>query len=190
MTDLNPSRVKEVLRQQLRESRVRYHQSVKAEDVAAALLAQVLALDIIQSTDVIAGYAPMGSEIDDFPLLTYFYECGHVIALPVISDDHGVLSFASWTPGDALVSGPYGTRCPPVNNATFVIPTCLFVPLLGVDSAKYRLGQGGGYYDRTIAALRHQNPAIKTIGLAYPCQYIPEIPIEPHDQKLDFVVFS
>lgn len=190
MTDLDQAKAKKVLREQLRECRAHYHQSVKQKDVASVLLTKVLTLNIIQPTDIIAGYAPTGSEIDDFSLLTYFFECGHVIGLPVISDDQGPLSFVSWTPESILVSGPYGTRVPSMDNPIFIIPTCLFIPLLGVDSEKYRLGQGGGYYDRTITALRHQNPAIKTIGLAYPCQYINEIPTESHDQQLDFVVFA
>jgi 5-formyltetrahydrofolate cyclo-ligase len=131
---------------------------------------------------IIGGYWPLGSEIDSRPLLTSLANSGIRCALPVVTGPDRPLIFRQWRPGDELVPGQEGG---PIPNAAApeLSPDLLLVPLLAFDNKGYRLGQGGGYYDRTLATLR-----VLAIGLAYVGQEIDEVPHEAHDVRLDWIV--
>ncbi|MBM3508137.1 MAG: 5-formyltetrahydrofolate cyclo-ligase [Alphaproteobacteria bacterium] len=135
---------------------------------------------------VIAGYWPMRNELDVVPLLTALQKKGHRIVLPVVEGPDSVLAFRLWKPGVAMQTGANGTMHPPAAAGT-ATPTVMLVPLLAYDAIGQRLGAGGGHYDRTIAALRAAGPLL-VIGLAFSSQRVDALPIEPHDQKLDWVV--
>src|SRR4051794_2444392 len=100
---------------------------------------------------VVAGFWPMGREIDIRPLLLARAERGHPLALPVTPRRGQPLRFRRWRPGEALAPAPMGTRQPAAGDD--VRPDWLLVPLLAFDRAGRRLGYGGGYYDRTLALL-------------------------------------
>lgn len=110
---------------------------------------------------------------------------GHPLCLPVVTDKVGALVFRAWAPGEALVEGVFDTRVPPPDRPV-VEPTVLLVPLLAFDRAGYRLGYGGGYYDRTLAALAQNQPT--SIGLAFAAQEVDTLPHEAHDRRLDWVI--
>ena len=130
---------------------------------------------------VVAGFWPMGSEIDIRPLLQALAARGHALALPVTPRRGQPLAFHRWGWGDPLVAGPFGTRQPA--SAEAVQPDLLLVPLLAFDRAGRRLGYGGGYYDRTLAAL----PDATALGVAYAAQEMPEVPAGPEDWLLQQV---
>lgn len=167
--------------------------AMKAEARAAALarragldpsLGEHLARHVLRdcpppSGAVVAGFWPMGSEIDIRPLLRALEARGHVLALPVTPGRGQPLSFRRWRFGEALVPGPLGTHQPRADGET-VRPDWLLVPLLAFDRAGRRLGYGGGYYDRTLAAL----PGATAIGCAYAAQEVPEVPAGPGDARL------
>ena len=88
--------------------------------------------------------------------------------------------------GEALVPDALGIPAPDVNSAA-VLPDVVFAPLLAFDRKGGRLGQGGGHYDRTLANLRRMK-AVFVVGLAFAGQELPEIPMEPHDQRLDAIL--
>lgn len=125
-----------------------------------------------------AGFWPMGPEIDPRPLLRALAARGHALALPVTPRRGQPLLFRRWRWGEALASGPMGTRQPAAGET--VTPDWLLVPLLAFDQAGRRLGYGGGYYDRTLAGL----PAATALGCAYAAQEIPEVPAGPLDWRL------
>lgn len=127
---------------------------------------------------VVAGFWPMGSEIDIRPLLQALEARGHVLALPVTPRRGQPLLFHRWRFGEVLAAGPLGTRQPAGGEA--VRPDWLLVPLLAFDRAGRRLGYGGGYYDRTLAGL----PGATAIGCAYAAQEVPEVPAGPDDALL------
>lgn len=102
-------------------------------------------------------------------------------ALPVVSGD--VLQFAPWTPTTPLHSGRYGIPVPAGDDR--LTPQLLLIPCVGFDPARYRLGYGGGYYDRTLAQLKVK-PV--TVGVAFDCGRLPSIDPQPHDIKLDLVI--
>lgn len=129
-------------------------------------------------------YHPAGSEIDPTPLRTRV-PAGSV-CLPVAQSRHGVLLFRRHKTGEALVPDALGIPAPDVSAAA-VLPDVVFAPLLAFDRRGGRLGQGGGHYDRTLANLRRMK-AIFVVGLAFAGQELPEIPMEPHDQRLDAIL--
>jgi 5-formyltetrahydrofolate cyclo-ligase len=106
--------------------------------------------------------------------------------LPRINAKGAALSFREWREGDALVDNHHGIAEPRADAET-VTPDVVFVPLLAFDARGHRLGYGGGYYDRTLDALRAKGK-ILAIGVAYAGQEVAEILSEPHDHALDAVI--
>lgn len=135
----------------------------------------------------VSAYWPMRDEIDPLPTLEALHGQGHTIGLPVMPAKDSPLVFRAWHPGQALADGGYGTRIPP-EDAPEVRPKVLLVPLLAFDRAGYRLGYGGGFYDRTLERLRRGDPDVRAIGIAYAGQEVPAVPRGPYDQPLDGIV--
>ncbi len=135
---------------------------------------------------VVAAYWPFRSELDTRPLLAALDGAGVTLCLPVIPGTSRPLVFRRWRPGDALREGAYKIPVPDPQ-AGEVIPAALFVPLLAFDARGYRLGYGGGYYDRTLAALRGSRGAI-AVGVGFAGQEVPSIPHNAYDQPMDHIL--
>jgi len=134
---------------------------------------------------VVAGYWPLGDEIDPRPLMAALAGVGCRLALPVVVARAAPLEFRAWAEGDALEAGPHGTAHP-TETAPRLRPDVLLVPLLGFDRGGWRLGYGGGYYDRTLESLR-ENAQVRAIGLAFAAQEMAAVPRDGHDQPLDAI---
>lgn len=150
----------------------------QAPAAGEALMRHVLADAPPPPGAVVAGFWPMGSEMDVRPLLLALHGRGHRIALPVAGPRGAPLSFRAWAPGMAMASGPMGTSHPAEDAP--LTPDWLLVPLLAFDRQGGRLGYGGGYYDRTLALLGSAG----RLGVAYAAQEIARIPTGPHDIRL------
>ena len=96
------------------------------------------------------------------------------------------LVFRQWAPGDALVLGRWNIKVPP-EEAPEVLPDVLLVPLLAFDRRGFRLGYGGGFYDRTLEKLRTLKK-VTAIGIAYAGQEVDAVPYEEFDQRLDWIM--
>ncbi len=130
---------------------------------------------------VLAGYMAMRTEIDPLPAMEIH---DGPVAVPVIIGKGQPLRFARWTPG-AMVDGPFGAKVPAVPE--WLVPQVLIVPLVAFDRRGGRLGYGGGFYDRTLAALRAAGP-VTAVGFAWAAQEDDALPLEPVDQPLDLIV--
>ncbi len=134
----------------------------------------------IQPGAAVAGYWPVRDEADPRALMKALAARGHVIALPRI--EGAALLFGRWNDGDVLVDNHHAIAEPRAD-APRVTPDIVLVPLLAFDLTGHRLGYGGGYYDRTLAAL-----SARAIGIAYAGQEVETLPHEPHDQALEAVL--
>ncbi|TAL66907.1 MAG: 5-formyltetrahydrofolate cyclo-ligase [Burkholderiaceae bacterium] len=158
----------------------------------ADLLQRVMRIWLVGRPDTVIGaYWPIKGEFDPLPALHRWKEDGELqggpnmkrIGLPVVDRVHKTLTFHAWYPGCPMQEDAYDIPKPRDTEA--VAPTLLFVPCLGYGAGGYRLGYGGGFYDRTLAALR---PRPFTVGLGYTQGFIDDFEPEAHDMPLDAIL--
>jgi 5-formyltetrahydrofolate cyclo-ligase len=130
---------------------------------------------------IIGGFWPLAGEIDTRFLLRALAARGHVVTLPETTVPGNALVFRKWTPDEDLIAGRFNTLHPA---GEIMVPDFILVPLLAFDTAGNRLGYGGGYYDRTLAAL----PNAFRLGCAFAVQKFEKLPVEPTDLPLHAVV--
>ncbi|MBD3892836.1 5-formyltetrahydrofolate cyclo-ligase [Hydrogenophaga sp.] len=159
------------------------------------LLQRVMRVWLIGRPDTTIGaYWPIKAEFDPLPALFRWQEAGQEedaqsaqrlrrIGLPVVNKVHKTLSFHTWYPGCPMDEDAYGIPKPKDTEA--VVPTLIFVPCVGFGPGGYRLGYGGGFYDRTLASL---NPRPFTVGLGYDFGYLPQLRAQAHDVPLDAIL--
>lgn len=151
----------------------------RGQGQAAEILADFLAS---RRGKPLAGYMPMRSEIDPLPAMAAHQG---PVGVPVILGPGQALKFREWSPGCAMEEGPFKAFIP-VEGA-WVEPEVVIVPLVAFDARGFRLGYGGGFYDRTLEGLRAKRPTL-AVGFAFAAQEMAEVPIEDTDQRLDFIV--
>lgn len=144
-----------------------------------------------RSETVIGAYWPIKGEFDPLPALHRWKEDGELldepvmrrIGLPVIDKVHKTLQFHAWYPGCPMEEDAYGIPKP--KDTELLEPELLFVPCVGYSAGGYRLGYGGGFYDRTLASL-HPKPF--TVGLGYTDGFLEDFDAQPHDIPLDAIL--
>jgi 5-formyltetrahydrofolate cyclo-ligase len=140
----------------------------------------------VAGTETVSGYFATRYEADPAPLMTALRAKGCRIALPRVIARGAPLAFHLWKADAVPVRGAYGLL-EPASNWPPALPDVLLVPLLAFDSAGYRLGYGGGYYDRTLKALRAKK-SVLAVGIAFAGQETPELPRHEGDERLDWIV--
>jgi 5-formyltetrahydrofolate cyclo-ligase len=132
---------------------------------------------------ILGAYWPFRGEFDPLPLIESLVAAGRVVALPVVIDKRGPLEYRSWRPGENLITGVWDIPIP--EKREIVIPAMVLAPLVGFDRRCYRLGYGGGYFDRTLAALQ---PRPVAIGVGFDFQQLETIYPQPFDVPMDLIV--
>ena len=155
-------------------------------------LQRVMRLWLLHREDTTIGaYWPIKGEFDPLPALHRWKEDGELleqpqrrrIGLPVINKAHKTLTFHAWYPGCPMEEDAYGIPKP--KDTELIVPTLLFVPCVGYGAGGYRLGYGGGFYDRTLAAMQ---PHPFTVGLGFTCGFVEHLQAEAHDIPLDAIL--
>jgi len=135
---------------------------------------------------ILAGYWPMSDEMDVRPAMVALDSIGVMQCLPEVVAKDRPLRFRAWTPHEPLVEGPHNTFHP-LPREPMMRPDVILVPLLAFDQRGYRLGWGGGYYDRTLELLR-KTGKVTAIGVAFEAQQIDEVPCNEYDQPVDWII--
>jgi 5-formyltetrahydrofolate cyclo-ligase len=183
-----PSDSKKALRQSLIAARLAMPDWAERAD----LLQRVMRIWLVGRPDTVIGaYWPIKGEFDPLPALHRWKEDGELleetqlrrIGLPVVDKVHKTLTFHAWYPGCPMQEDAY--RIPKPKDTEVIVPTLLFVPCVGYAAGGYRLGYGGGFYDRTLASLQ---PKPFTVGLGFAPGFLPDFEPEAHDLPLDAIL--
>ena len=151
--------------------------------MSAALEAALEAQFPPGSLGLVAGYWPIRGEFDPRPYLQRTLAAGGRAALPVVTGPRTVLQFRAWTPETAMEAGVWRIQHPA--RGPWVTPDALLIPLVGFDAAGHRLGHGGGFYDRTLAAI---GPRPRAIGLGFEFGRLAHLAPRWHDMAMDAIV--
>lgn len=143
-------------------------------------------IDVVLSASnpkIIAVFWPFRGEPNLLPWMKERQETGAIWALPVVAVPKSPLAFKSWHPGDKLIPGIWDIPVP--LNGTLVVPDVIIAPVVGFDRSCFRLGYGGGYYDRTLAQFERKP---LTLGVGFGHAFIPTIHPQPFDIPMDYIL--
>lgn len=179
---------KKTLRKLLIEQRLNLADRLPRAD----LLQRVMRIWLVGRKDTVIGaYWPIKGEFDPLPALHRWKEDGELldqpqprrIGLPVVDKIHKTMTFHAWYPGCPMEEDAYGIPKP--RDTEVIVPTLLFVACLGYAPGGYRLGYGGGFYDRMLATLQ---PRPFAVGLGFAPGFLPDFEPEAHDMALDAIL--
>ena len=139
------------------------------------------------AVDCIGSFMSIRSEISTKQLNTTILEMKKKLAFPTIEKNLETLTFKTTNSHKSFKMGKFNIP-EPTNNNNEIIPQLFFVPCLGFDLEGFRIGYGGGFYDKTFAKLKQLNLVFYTVGFAYDDQKQNKLPVEKFDYKLDFVL--
>lgn len=187
-SDESKAAQKKALRKVLLEQRLNLPDRLQR----AELLQRVMRIWLVGRTDAVIGaYWPIKGEFDPLPALHRWKEDGELIdqpqprriGLPVVNREHKTMTFHAWYPGCPMEEDAYGIPKP--KDTELIVPTLLFVPCVGYGPGGYRLGYGGGFYDRMLGSL---SPKPFTVGLGFGTGFVDDLEPEPHDVPLDAIL--
>jgi len=160
----------------------------KTINVESLFLNNILSrMDWFKKSKIVASFLSIKSEIPTAPLNKIIEKYEKILCLPTIpKNDSGILVFKRYFYGDKLSEGSYGVK-EPINNNVY-LPDIIFTPCLAFDIHGFRLGYGGGFYDKTISYLNDVKHNFITIGLAYDGQKVSNVVHDNLDQKLNYIL--
>ncbi len=157
--------------------------SQERHEKTAALIARLQGLPEFENARKVAAYWPIRGEPDLRAFMSDLSDAGKTVLLPVVVAKAAPVEFHVWRPGCAMTRGVWNIPVP--ESAEPDVPDVVLSPLVGVDAQGFRLGNGGGYYDRTLAAFP-EKPLVIGVGFAF-CR-IPTVFPMPWDVPMDIVV--
>ena len=140
-----------------------------------------------ETTNIVSSFISINTEISTSELNNYILKKNKILCLPTILKKDYHLVFRNFINNDDLIEGFMKIKEPP-NNSEIVIPEIIFVPCLAFDNFGFRLGYGGGYYDRTFSFLKNNKRKFISVGYAFDGQKVTEVPKDKFDIKLDYVI--
>jgi 5-formyltetrahydrofolate cyclo-ligase len=152
---------------------------------SASIAASLLTLLVPFTGRILGFYWPHRGEYDPLEIANAVIASGGKCALPVMIEPRLPLEFREWHPMVEMMPGKLSYGIPHPAGGDPVVPDVMLIPLVGFDARGYRLGYGGGYFDRTLAAL---DPRPRTIGVGFELGRLPTIAPQPHDIALDLIV--
>jgi len=158
----------------------------EAPEAARRVAGRLLELAAATPSDIVAGYRAVRSELDPLPALQALHARGIRLCLPVVAHRDLPLVFRLWAPLEPLRPDAFGVEIPA--RASPAVPTLVILPLLAWDRRGTRLGYGGGFYDRSLHALRRTQGFRMAVGLAFASQEVEEVPRADTDEPLDALV--
>lgn len=173
----------------LRQQRIERRLALTADECAnlSAKVCQLVQKNFPQLAGLRVGFCwPVKNEPDLRPLIMSWIESGQsgfAALLPVVLEANSALAFRKWIPGEQLIDDRYGIPTPAAGE--FLVPQALLLPVNAFDAAGYRIGYGGGFFDRTLAAFK---PAPLSIGVGFELARVDSIRPETHDVRLDAMV--
>ena len=188
----NSDEKKTLEKKALRKALVEQRLNMPDRQQRAAVLQDVMRIWLVGRPDVAIGaYWPIKGEFDPLPALHRWKEDGELldqpqrrrIGLPVVDKVHKTMVFHAWYPGCRMEDDAYGIPKP--KDTEVIVPTLMFISCVGYGPGGYRLGYGGGFYDRTLAILQ---PRPHTVGLGFTNGFLPDFELQPHDIALDAIL--
>lgn len=177
---------KQALRVRAKAERAKLAPAHKAQAASAVAQLGLTFLPERSAAAIVSGFAPLPDEFRLWPLLRRLAADRVPLALPVLQGKGKPLLFRAWQPGDQTAPGVWGIAEPTPEKPS-VEPDILLVPLLAFDLAGWRLGYGGGFYDRTLRRLR-AGKAVLAVGIAFDEQRVDAVPHLDYDERLDWVL--
>ena len=176
----------QIEKSQIREAaKIRRAAAFARDSSAGEKLLNMFPKKTLKPCTIVAGYMPIGTEIDPKPLMVELEEQGARFCLPRVNNVSHGLDFYEYEIGDELETSNFGVL-EPFATRKRVTPNWLLVPLLAFDRNCNRLGYGKGFYDAALANLK--KAGVISFGIAYAAQEFDDIPIEQHDEPLDFII--
>ena len=177
---------KRALRSQIKTWRARLAAEAMARAADRVAAHGLSFLELRPQRRIISGFSSLPEEFRAWPLLRRLHAEGQPLAMPVMQGKDLPLLFRAWAPGDAMDRVVWGIA-EPKSDKPPLEPDIVLAPLLAFDALGWRLGYGGGYYDRTLRALRAHKPIV-AVGLAYDEQQVDAVPHLDYDERLDWVL--
>ena len=172
-------------KKKLREKFLKIRSSIKNKEEKEKKICNFLSSLNFEKKTILSGYYPVRNEVNILPFLKHLQRKEYTICLPCIVKIESFLIFKRWDLETEMKQGKFNINEP--NNNLLEEPSKILVPLLAFDKNNYRLGYGGGFYDRTIAYLEKRKK-ITTIGIGFHDQKIDDLPRMKFDKKLDLVI--
>tara|TARA_Y100001970_G_scaffold293020_1_gene437246 strand:+ start:2160 stop:2741 length:582 start_codon:yes stop_codon:yes gene_type:complete len=148
---------------------------------------RIIQIEWFKKSKVIASFLSIKTEISTKNINNFIQISGKILCLPIINENNdGTLVFKSYSNKDELIIGKFGIEVP--LNTDTVLPDIIFVPCLAFDINGFRLGYGGGFYDKSIAYFKSIKHNFITVGLAYDDQKVDKVIHDDYDQKLDYIL--
>jgi 5,10-methenyltetrahydrofolate synthetase len=176
----------------LRAALIEQRNQLPDRQTRSDLLQRVMRIWLVGRPDIVIGaYWPIKGEFDPLPALHRWKEDGELldqpqprrIGLPVVNKETHTMTFHAWYPGCPMEEDAYGIPKP--KDTEVITPTLLFAPCVGYGSGGYRLGYGGGFYDRMLSSL---SPKPFSVGLGFGMGFLSDFEPEPHDVPLDAIL--